>query len=211
LVCYSFLAHKEFRFVFPALSIALLHCGSSVHALWTAKFRRVDLLRWGIAVLYALQIVAAGYFGLAHQRAPIAVMEFLRETQSPPVTSVDFLTPCHATPWVSHIHRPLANMSFLDCSPPLHGESLPWLDEADRFKADPGGFATARFAEKPLPSHIVTFSTFVPQLAGLFASHGFAECARFTHDPLASTYMAVFCASQPAAAAAATSATSGHE
>lgn len=37
--------------------------------------------------------------------------------RSPATTSVLFLTPCHATPWYSHLHAPLP-MRFLDCSPP---------------------------------------------------------------------------------------------
>jgi phosphatidylinositol glycan class B len=31
--------------------------------------------------------------------------------------SVLFLTPCHATPYYTHVHAPV-NMAFLDCSPP---------------------------------------------------------------------------------------------
>lgn len=43
--------------------------------------------------------------------------EVRRLAAADPATSVLFLTPCHATPYYSHVHLPVP-MRFLDCSPP---------------------------------------------------------------------------------------------
>ena len=40
-----------------------------------------------------------------------------------------FLTPCHATPWYSHLHRRLP-MRFLDCSPPGWAPAVACLNPA---------------------------------------------------------------------------------
>lgn len=46
-----------------------------------------------------------------------AISYLAAEAQHSPGDSLLFLTPCHATPLYSHLHRPLA-ARFLDCSPP---------------------------------------------------------------------------------------------
>lgn len=52
------------------------------------------------------------------RRGLVEVMaEVRRLASSDPATSVLFLTPCHATPYYSHVHLPIP-MRFLDCSPP---------------------------------------------------------------------------------------------
>ena len=51
-------------------------------------------------------------------RGQIDVMDYLgQEADLHSNMSVLFLTPCHATPYYSHIHRDIS-MEFLDCSPP---------------------------------------------------------------------------------------------
>lgn len=77
---------------------------------------RSVMYRAGIAAV-ALQIPAALYFGMRHQRGTIAVMQHLTATLEQG-DYVLFLTPCHAGPWQSHLHRLLPTMRFLDCSPP---------------------------------------------------------------------------------------------
>lgn len=54
-------------------------------------------------------------------RGQIDVMHYLaHEAQLQPSMRVLFLTPCHATPWFSHVHANIT-MDFLDCSPPGAG------------------------------------------------------------------------------------------
>jgi hypothetical protein len=71
---------------------------------------------------------------MLHQRAPIAVMDHLRnkiETND----SILFLTPCHSTPYYSYLHKNI-NMTFLTCEPNL--ENLKnYKDEADKFFEKP--------------------------------------------------------------------------
>ena len=51
-------------------------------------------------------------------RGQIEVMHYLaEEAKLQPSMRVLFLTPCHATPWFSHVHANIS-MDFLDCSPP---------------------------------------------------------------------------------------------
>lgn len=49
----------------------------------------------------------------------------------PGATSVLFLTPCHATPFYSHVHRPTP-MRFLDCSPPQHAAATAHLNRQEQ-------------------------------------------------------------------------------
>lgn len=44
-------------------------------------------------------------------------------------TSVLFLTPCHATPYYTHVHAPIP-MRFLDCSPAQHAAATAALNAA---------------------------------------------------------------------------------
>ncbi|KAL2878256.1 glycosylphosphatidylinositol anchor biosynthesis [Colletotrichum sp. CLE4] len=53
-----------------------------------------------------------------------------------------FLTPCHSTPWRSHLLHPSLRARALTCEPPLHTqpntpEREAYRDEADRFYDDP--------------------------------------------------------------------------
>jgi len=54
------------------------------------------------------------------------VMRYLaEEAKLQPSMRVLFLTPCHATPYYSHVHSNIT-MDFLDCSPPgEHCNDLP--------------------------------------------------------------------------------------
>ena len=49
----------------------------------------------------------------------------------PAGTSVLLLTPCHATPFYSHVHRPVP-MRFLDCSPPQHAAATAALNQQEQ-------------------------------------------------------------------------------
>ena len=54
---------------------------------------------------------------------------------------VYFITPCHATPFYSHMHRRDVHMQILAC-PPM---PPPHLDESERFLLHPGRFLEARY------------------------------------------------------------------
>ena len=77
---------------------------------------------------------------------------------------IDFLMPCHSTPWTTHLHVPAFFSSslsslppslpprrlllhHLDCSPNLHGHAL-HQTTTDGFLLDPQGYASQRYGEK---------------------------------------------------------------
>jgi phosphatidylinositol glycan class B len=114
--------------------------------------------------LLSLNLLLAGYLSLFHQPAPLSVLSFLRtdfERIHPDALDLTlaataansngqdraehqkelfalFLTPCHSTPWRSHLIYPALRARALTCEPPLHtapgtAEREAYLDEADRF------------------------------------------------------------------------------
>ncbi|XP_074264446.1 mannosyltransferase APTG1 isoform X1 [Silene latifolia] len=188
---YSILGHKEFRFIFPVLPIALIFAGCSL-----ASLRKLDLpigkgkrissahsrlpskLRLSVFFLLATNIPMGLYMSLVHQRGTEDVMHYLsKEAQNGEVRGVLFLTPCHATPYYSALHQNLP-MSFLDCTP---SEQSGVPDESDRFMLDPFAF-TSDFARNwSLPSHIVMFDSEETKLKGLLISLNFREVKRFFH------------------------------
>ncbi|KAL2134261.1 hypothetical protein VTI74DRAFT_628 [Chaetomium olivicolor] len=113
-----------------------------------------------LAHILSLNLLLAGYLTLFHQPAPLSVVSFLRnefERLHPDSLSLGadtvanndndnttkelfalFLTPCHSTPWRSHLVYPALRARALTCEPPLHTapntpERENYLDEADRF------------------------------------------------------------------------------
>ncbi|KAL2018912.1 hypothetical protein VTK56DRAFT_10279 [Thermocarpiscus australiensis] len=143
-----------------------------------------------LACILSLNLLLAGYLSLFHQPAPLSVVKFLRaeferlhpdslalgndqqasnnnNSSSSSSSNRDselfalFLTPCHSTPWRSHLVYPALRARALTCEPPLHTapgsvEREAYLDEADRFyQRDPddsGGMYGVKFlAEEMWP------------------------------------------------------------
>jgi phosphatidylinositol glycan class B len=123
---YSLPAHKEFRFLLPALQLIMPYCGMGAAALWSsensagprtrrkAKAGAPDWRKGAVAALLLLQVPMTIFFSVFHQRGQVQVMEGLRWGSN---DSILFLTPCHTTPFYSYLHHPIF-MRFLDCSPP---------------------------------------------------------------------------------------------
>ncbi|XP_052180481.1 mannosyltransferase APTG1 isoform X2 [Diospyros lotus] len=187
---YSVLGHKEFRFVLPVLPIALIFSGYSLATIGKANssykpkgppgIHRKKPLKMHLAVLFLLasNLPMALYLSLVHQRGTEDVMNYLSvEALNGKVENILFLTPCHAAPYYSTLHRNIP-MRFLDCSP--SGEKGV-LDESDRFMMDPVGFASEFAKNWSLPSHIVLFDSQEKLLEDFLASHSFQEERRFFH------------------------------
>ncbi|KAF5956676.1 hypothetical protein HYC85_003901 [Camellia sinensis] len=188
---YSVLGHKEFRFVLPVLPIALMFSGYSLATIGRSDSphnRRKgspsihtkcpSKKHWVIIFLFATNLPMALYMSLVHQRGTEDVMNYLsKEARNEKVESILFLTPCHATPYYSTLHRNLP-MRFLDCSP---SEEKGVLDESDRFMMDPVGFASEFAKNWSLPSHIVLFDSQEKLLKDFLTSHSFQEKRRFFH------------------------------
>lgn len=176
--------------------------------------RRVPML----ATLLGLNVVLAFFLSALHQPAPVAVTTFLRHefervhpdrlSLTPPTTANNteederfalFLTPCHSTPWRSHLVYPRLSVRALTCEPPLHTspgtpEREGYRDEADRFYDDQLGFlrdelwsfafvrdgssdgrgAEQEQREKALPRYIVGFEGIEATLRAFFKQVQFA-------------------------------------
>ncbi len=135
ILAYSKNPHKEFRFILPAMPIAFLYCGYALN--WIQYRKRIlgisqtkkstseeklksssSFFRFILAIVFLFNGFMILYFSLFYQRAPISVVRYIAEYDSPkvPLQSVHFLTGCHSTPFYSHVHRPIP-MRQLDCSP----------------------------------------------------------------------------------------------
>ena len=132
------------------------------------------------------------------------VQEVARQAAARPArTSVLFLTPCHATPYHSHVHRNIP-MRFLDCSPPQYAASTlrlndaaqQWLQLPGCAAAPPGAEPTERrcFEQAPaaylarvldgtpearLPTLIVAFPDAAGAASSVLAQHGYRLQRRF--------------------------------
>ncbi|KAL4535557.1 hypothetical protein Ndes2437A_g06266 [Nannochloris sp. 'desiccata'] len=140
LLAYSLPAHKEFRFLLPALQLAMPYCGLAAASLIeegqrkkkgsvaAASFIPSSTVRRRFAIaMLGLQVPVTLAFSLYHQRAQVQVMSYLQTSQSTS-TSVLFLTPCHTTPYYSYIHKAIP-MRFLDCSPPGWADAVHQLNK----------------------------------------------------------------------------------
>ena len=115
-----------------------------------------------LANLLTINLLLGTYLSVFHQPAPLSVLQFLRtdferihpeslwlgtdllSPDRPPNQGEGhelfalFLTPCHSTPWRSHLVYPALRARALTCEPPLHTrpgsvERETYRDEADRF------------------------------------------------------------------------------
>jgi phosphatidylinositol glycan class B len=133
-----------------------------------------------LANILSLNILLATYLSSFHQPAAVGVTSFLRHeferlhptqlalTGSPPPKELEvfalFLTPCHSTPWRSHLVYPSLRARALTCEPPLHTapgsvERATYRDEADRFYDDGVKFLReeVEWAAEKVPRYIVGF------------------------------------------------------
>ncbi|GAA0176355.1 glycosyltransferase [Lithospermum erythrorhizon] len=191
LLIYSVLGHKEFRFVLPVLPIALMFSGYSLATLRDSKWSKDSKkgsanskakwpakLQWSVLFLLATNIPMATYMSMVHQRGTEDVMNYLsKEAANGNVRRILFLTPCHATPFYSTLHRELP-MHFLNCTP---SDEKGLLDESDRFMMEPVKFAIDYARNWSVPSHIVLFEPQEKFLKEFLASHNFQEICRFFH------------------------------
>ncbi|KAL8823965.1 MAG: hypothetical protein Q9170_008283, partial [Blastenia crenularia] len=159
----SFISHKEVRFIYPLLP--------PLHILSAAPFTTFFLpllspsmpkprnpptkapsrttKRLLLTLILTTNLLLSVLTTQYHQPAPLTVLSYLRSRASSiarasptnPMT-ISFLTPCHSTPWRSHLlHSPSILKAWaLSCEPPLHlprSQHSTYLDEADQFYQSP--------------------------------------------------------------------------
>ncbi|XP_065157206.1 GPI mannosyltransferase 3-like [Atheta coriaria] len=167
---YSFMGHKEFRFLMPLLPIAL-HISADFLTVWSRKAS--DWLVWLVAVVLLVgNALPAIYFSTMHQKGNLEVMTPLREiaNKDPENTNILFLMPCHSTPLYSHLHTNVT-VRFLTCLPNLSKVDN-YQDEADYFYKNPSTWIRNNYPpNKPLPSHIVSFDALLPHLSDILSRY----------------------------------------
>ncbi|XP_071729642.1 mannosyltransferase APTG1-like isoform X2 [Rutidosis leptorrhynchoides] len=192
LVLYSVLGHKEFRFVLPVLPIALVYAGYSLAMLsqryssskrnqktTNARTKSSWKIQSAVFFLLVTNVPMAIYMSMIHQRGSEDVMNYLaKEALNGDVKNILFLTPCHATPYYSTLHKNIP-MRFLDCSP---REVKGTPDESDNFMMDPIGFMSEFAKNWSQPSHIILFDNEEKQLKEFLFTHSFVEKKRFFHS-----------------------------
>jgi len=117
-LAFSFIGHKEARFISPLSPLLLVFAGHSISRL-PKRVKR--LLIPGIVLVNA---GLAYYLTRVHQSGVINVMHHLR-TDIPRNGSVGILMPCYSTPWQIYLQRPDVNAWKLSCDPPL---TYPYLE-----------------------------------------------------------------------------------
>ena len=177
----SLISHKEVRFTYPLLPILHVLAAPRVARFFVDAPTRTLKNKGYLAAGLAANLLLASYLSLAHQGAPLAVLSFLRSefARLAPTAAaapfVMFLTPCHSTPWRSHLVHPGLAARALTCEPPL--DTLPgsperelYRDEADRFYDDPQRFLATELwpAGEPVPRLIVGFEGVEPWLEEFF-------------------------------------------
>lgn len=166
---FSLLPHKEFRFMLQILPLCL-YCITQFLSEWSRTKSTMTI--WFVAiVILASNVVPAGYLGFVHQQGTIKVMDKLAtiatdyKTQDGQAAKIFFFTPCHSTPYYSHIHANIT-MRFLTCEPNFKNQEK-YLDEADKFYEAPMKWIRTHLPVHPisaLPTHVVVFDTLVPKI-----------------------------------------------
>ena len=152
-----------------------------------------------LILLYITGCPVMIYTSLYHQRGVISVTGYLyNAARQSKTVEIWFLTPCHSTPFYSHVHFNVS-MRFLTCEPNLR-KLENYIDEADQFYLNPLNWLNNEFAINPAksPSHIVLFENLWMQFRGWFSSYGYGKCANFfnTHFPISSrqsSYLLILC------------------
>ncbi|XP_037933585.1 GPI mannosyltransferase 3 isoform X2 [Teleopsis dalmanni] len=162
LVAFSFIEHKEFRFVTSLLPLCLYITADTLTR-WSYNASRKML--WFIALLIVFgNAIPAWYLSTIHQKGPIEVMSKLQEVaadyrdENNHRANILFLMPCHSTPFYSHIHQNVT-MRFLTCEPNLKDEKN-YKDEADQFYESPVHWLRSHIPSYPrtaMPTHVVLY------------------------------------------------------
>lgn len=159
LLVFTAIPHKEFRFIYPMMPVLLTYSASGLLQLSSRISKRRVKQIAGITL--ALSAILSYYFTQYHEVGELQIPTLIRdkiivsELQDRPI-SVGFLTPCHSTPFQSHLHLPesQAEIWFLTCEPPLAHNVAPgvavkeYMDESDYFYECPHMFLKRNFPEE---------------------------------------------------------------
>ena len=103
---HSLAAHKEFRFLMPALPPTLAAAGGALAA-WQTEPKTAWRTRRAVALVLLTQIPAAAYLSWWHQSGTVAAVRHVAALAAAGETragGVFFATPCHQHPFHTHAH-----------------------------------------------------------------------------------------------------------
>ncbi|XP_019546352.3 GPI mannosyltransferase 3 [Aedes albopictus] len=175
-VVYSFLPHKEFRFLLQVLPVCL-YVSADFLSRWSRKAS--GKLVWLAAVVLLVgNAIPAYYLSFVHQRGTLDVMSSLQNVaknyrdDNGQGAKFLFLMPCHSTPFHSHIHQN-TTMRFLRCEPNFSEDHV-YIDEADTFYKDPISWLRRNIPVHPrsaMPSHVIAFDVLEPEIKDFLANY----------------------------------------
>jgi phosphatidylinositol glycan class B len=155
---YTLNIHKEFRFLTQILPLLFILEAHGID--WCLKTIKWKQFRWIIFLSFLGHLFIGIYFSLIDRQGQISVMNYLRIGEN---KSVDFLMPCHSTPYYNFLHRNDIQLHFLTCEPNLNQMTNDYIDEADRFYLKPIESLKKRLKDYN-PSHLIMFDTLYEQL-----------------------------------------------
>jgi len=131
---YTLNIHKEFRFLTQILPLLFILEANGIE--WTLKKLKWKQFRWIIFLAFFVHLIIGIYFSLIDRQGQISVMDYLRKNIISK-NKIDFLMPCHSTPYYNFIHRNDIELNFLTCQPNLDKNIKNYIDEADQFFLKP--------------------------------------------------------------------------
>lgn len=156
---FSFIRHKEFRFLMPLLPM-MLYMSSGVLSKWSSNAKTFFLYTVG-AIFIITNYSTVLFLGQFHKVGGLQTMKYLSEIgQNTSNTKFLFLTPCHSLPLYSHLHRDIPT-DFLTCLPNFDNIT-DYKDEADIFYENPRQFLRNKYAKSSLcslPTHIIAYNS----------------------------------------------------
>lgn len=162
---YTLNIHKEFRFLSQILPILFILEGHGID--WCLKKVKSKFFQWFVFIAFVGHVLIGVYFSLIDRQGQVGVMNYLRTNLIPTNNekyTVDFLMPCHSTPYYSFIHRKDIQLDFLTCEPNFNPLNRDYIDEADRFYLQPMDSIATRLKTHSNSSHLVMFDTLYNQV-----------------------------------------------
>ncbi|KAL9038435.1 MAG: hypothetical protein Q9180_003137 [Flavoplaca navasiana] len=154
----SFISHKEVRFIYPLLPpLHLLSAAPFATYFFSTTSKYITRKRLILSLILAINLVLAIFTTTLYQQAPLTTLAYLRSRaishqSNNTTTTVAFFTPCHSTPWRSHLIHPSLKAWALTCEPPLHlapSQHATYLDEADQFYQSPTHWLSQHLGRPP--------------------------------------------------------------
>ncbi|KAL1116795.1 hypothetical protein AAG570_005265 [Ranatra chinensis] len=164
LIVFSFIAHKEFRFLLPLVPM-MLYISSTVWSKWSVNAKLWHIYSVGFLLITA-NFCAVLFLGQFHKAGGLDTMKFLREDlEGSDNSKLLFLTPCHSLPLYSHLHKNVSTR-FLTCEPNFTHDAA-YIDEAELFYKNSTAWLRREYPASgrdalptcSLPTHIIAYNS----------------------------------------------------